>query len=147
MQGYNTEIRHVPGKRNPTDSLNRQQVADALVCKTSVTDANASYVQKLRVAENATDEEIQTTLKELFNKGPQGSIKSSSIQDQDLQALTMNDQDGPQGQQINASILASTTISKIQLDSQIKNSLSSALESEHPYSEYLTQLAGGMRQV
>ena len=147
LQGYNTEIRHIPGKRNPADSLSRQQVADALVRKTSVTDANASYVQKLRVAENATDQEIQAALIELFNKSPQGPSKSNSIQYQDLQALTTNDQDGPQGQQIHASILASTAISKIQLDSQIKNSLSSALESEHPYSEYLTQLKGGMRQV
>ena len=144
MQGYNTEIRHIPGKRNPADSLSRQQMADALVRKTSVTDANASYVQKLRVAENATDQEIQAALVELFNQGPQGSNKSISVQDQ---ALTTNDQDGPQGQSIHASILASTAISKIQLDSQIKNSLSFALASEHPYSEYLNQLTGGMRQV
>ena len=52
------DIRHIPGKKNPADSLSRQQVADALVRKTSVTDANASYVQKLRVAENATDDEV-----------------------------------------------------------------------------------------
>ena len=35
-------------------------------------DPNASYVQKLCVAENATNQEIQATLHELFNKGPQG---------------------------------------------------------------------------
>ena len=44
-----------------------------------MTDAIASYVQKLRVAENATDEEIKTALHQLFSYGPQGP---SSRQDQ-----------------------------------------------------------------
>ena len=56
LQGYTLDIRHIPGKKNPADSLSRQQLADALVRKSSVTDANAEYVQKLRVPENATDE-------------------------------------------------------------------------------------------
>ncbi|MCV6602019.1 MAG: transposase family protein, partial [Cohaesibacter sp.] len=46
-----------------------------------------------------------------------------------------------------ASILASTTISKIRLDDEIKNLIVSALQHEHPYAEILTQLKGGMRQV
>ena len=62
LQGYDVDIRHIPGKKNPADSLSRQLVSDALVRKSSVTDANASYVQKLRVAENATDEEIKAAL-------------------------------------------------------------------------------------
>ena len=49
-----------------------QLVSDALVRKSSVTDANASYVQKLRVIENATDDEIRAVLHHLFNDGPQG---------------------------------------------------------------------------
>ena len=43
------DIRNIPGKKNPADSLSRQLVSDALVRKSSVTDANASYVQRLRV--------------------------------------------------------------------------------------------------
>ena len=73
------DIRHLPGKTNPADSLSRQLVSDALVRKSSVTDANASYVQRLRVAENATDEEIRSALHELFNDVPEGP---SSRQDQ-----------------------------------------------------------------
>ena len=61
--------------------LSHQLVADALVRKSSVTDANASYVQKLRVVENATNEEIQAALHELFKNGPQGELATSSIQD------------------------------------------------------------------
>ena len=72
LQGYNLEIRHIPGKKNPTDSLNRQLVADALVRKGSVKDANAEYVQKLRVTESAPDQEIQDSLHQLFKSSPQG---------------------------------------------------------------------------
>ena len=67
LQGYNLEIRHILGKKNPTDSLRRQLVADALVRKSSVKNANAEYVQKLRVSEVATDQEIQNVLHQLFN--------------------------------------------------------------------------------
>ena len=49
LQGYDVDIRHIPGKKNPADLLSCQLVSDALVRKTSVMDANASYVQKLRV--------------------------------------------------------------------------------------------------
>ena len=41
-----------------------------------------------------------------------------------------------------ASILSSTAISKIQLDSAIKNSLTSALRQEAPYSQVLVELEG-----
>ena len=66
LQGYNVEIRHIRGKKNPADSLSRQLVSDALVRKVSVKDANAEYVQKLRVSNVATDKEIQTALHKLF---------------------------------------------------------------------------------
>ena len=61
---------HIPGKKNPADSLSRQLVADALVRKDSVKDANAEHVQKLRVNERATDQEIQDALHQLFNSSP-----------------------------------------------------------------------------
>ena len=78
LQGYNVEIRHFPGKKNPTDFLSRQLVSDALVRKGSVKDANKEYVMRLRVAGNATEEEIQPVLHQLFSsnnqsvQGPQG---------------------------------------------------------------------------
>ena len=62
LQGYNVEIRHIPGKRNPADSLSRQLISDALVRKDSVKDANPDYVMRLRVDDKATDEDIQNAL-------------------------------------------------------------------------------------
>ena len=50
LQGYNVDIKDVyRGKKNPADSLSRQLLTDALVRKSSVADANAEYVQRLRV--------------------------------------------------------------------------------------------------
>ena len=85
--------------------------------KDSVKDANAEYVMRLRVAENATDEEIQNALYQLFNSSPQGRQSNQ----------------GPQGQtnsveeQTSPSIMSTTAISKIQLDNTKKNSLHSFL--------------------
>ena len=62
------EIRHIPGKKNLADSLIRQLVSDALVRKGSVKDANEEYVMLLRVPENASDEEIQSALYQLFSQ-------------------------------------------------------------------------------
>ena len=60
------EIRHIPGKKNPADSLSRQLISDALVRKGSVKDANEEYVMQLRVPDNATDEEIQSALHQVI---------------------------------------------------------------------------------
>ena len=59
MQGYNLEIRHIPGKRNPADTLSRQDKKDALGRKTAVHDANADLVRELHVPSNADDEVIR----------------------------------------------------------------------------------------
>ena len=106
------------------------------------------------MAENATDEEIKTALHQLFSYGPQGP---SSRQDQlapqgqtvlqDPQGPILIEDTSPQGKTTNASILLSTVISKIQLDSTIKNSLTSALRQEAPYSQILVELEGGARQT
>ena len=64
--------------------------------KSSVTDANAEYVQRLRVPENATNEQIQAALHQLFNQGPQG--KSVQFrEEQGHQGHTILKTSGPQG--------------------------------------------------
>ena len=69
------KIRHIPGKENSADSLSGQLVSDALVQKGFIKDANEEYVMRLQVIENATGEEIQSALYQLFSQsvqGPQG---------------------------------------------------------------------------
>ena len=78
MQGYNLEIRHIPGKRNPADTLSRQDKKDELGRKTAVHDANADLVKELRVPSDANDSAIQEALMKLFNAQVQEQIKAQS---------------------------------------------------------------------
>ena len=116
------DIRHIPGKKNPADSLSHQLIIDALVRKSSVRDANAEYVQKLRVSEHATNEEIQAALHNLFNQSPQGNSNSQGPQGHSVliehpqgAINLMNEDSSPQGT-ISRSVIAATAISRIQLD-------------------------------
>ena len=86
MQGYNLEIRHIPGKRNPADTLSRQDRKDALGRKTTVHDANADLVRELRVPPNADDEAIQEALLRLFNVQVQAQSVSDSDEGQAVRA-------------------------------------------------------------
>ena len=119
------DIRHIPGKKNPADSLSRQLITDALVRKSSVPDANAEYVQRLGVPENATNEQIQDALYRLFNSSPQGrdsQIKQvqgpqgqTVLSEQTPQGpiLSTNEEQCPQGKQ-SRKIIAATAVSKVQ---------------------------------
>lgn len=60
ITGIKCGIRHIPGKKDPGDSLSRQLIPDVLVREGSVKDANAEYVQWFRVPANALDGEIQS---------------------------------------------------------------------------------------
>ena len=139
LQGYNMEIRHIPCKKNPADSLSRQLVSDALVRKGSVKDANSEYVQRLRVSPDASDSEIQSTLHKLFSQGPQGQSILSDDQAQCLQ--------GNFKSETKPSIIAATSISKLQLDNSFRNSLYSLLQQEVPYSEIIKELEAGRTNV
>ena len=143
LQGYNVEIRHIPSKKNPADSLSRQLISDTLVRKGSVKDANSEYVQRLRVYSEASDAEIQSALHQLFSQGPQGQ----SVKDHQGRIIFSNDQaQCPQdnfSSETKPSIIAATSISNLQLDNSLRNSLYSLLWQEVPYSEIIQELESG----
>ena len=86
MQGYNLEIRHIPGKRNPVDTLSRQDKKDALGRKTAVHDANADLVRELRVPSDADDTAIQEALMKLFNAQVRDQSESVAVEGQAVRA-------------------------------------------------------------
>ena len=93
-------------------------------------DANVEYVQKLRVNERATDQEIQDALRQLFKSSPQ------AIQNHQGQLILI--ETSPQGNfesETRTLRDCSNAISKIQLNNALKNSLYSSLQNESPYSE------------
>ena len=103
---------------------------------------------RLRVNDKATDEEIQNALHQLFNSSPQGVSSNQDPQSDTVfttspqgTSVSTNDQDS------RPSIISANAISKMQLDTALKNSLHSFLQSEVPYSEILTELSAGTRQI
>ena len=55
LQGYDIEIRHIPGKINPADTLTRQHWAGDSKFISDVKDADKELVETIRVSSSATD--------------------------------------------------------------------------------------------
>ena len=68
MQGYDLDIRHIPGKKNPADSLSRQLREDALGRKSQVCKEHEQWINELRVPAGASEEQIQEALSKLFQQ-------------------------------------------------------------------------------
>ena len=76
LQGYDIEIRHIPGKVNPADTLTRQAWAGDAHEVAHVKDIDRELVDMIRVAETASDEDIQRKLRELYSsEGDQEKIQ------------------------------------------------------------------------
>ena len=80
MQGYNLEIWHISGKRNPTITLSRQDKKDALGRKIAVHDKNANLVKALHVPSEADDSAIQEALMQIFNAQVQDQSESVIVE-------------------------------------------------------------------
>ena len=160
LQGYNVDIQHIPGKRNPVDSLSRQSVEDALVKKSSVHDANAAYVQKLRVPEDASDDQIQAALNQLFSQNMgtenQSVLKMSTQDNVQHQEQLLNQikpeisdqvQDQVQCPRSDEDCKLSILRSGVLIDGQFKNKIYSLLKNERPYNSIIAELEAGKIEV
>ena len=168
LQRYNLEIRHIPGKHNPGDYLSRQSIKDALVRKGSVHDANEEYVRKLRVPDNATDEQIQEALQKKFRndqaqdelaKTQSGTILKKTTttgtenqnylfqfdQSNEFSQSSVDDEDQVQDSE---SVLEDSEIrtklaiylSKIYLNKSVQDQFYELLKAESPYKEILEEI-------
>ena len=68
LQGYDVEIRHIPGKVNPADALTRQIQADDAEYAGRVRQEDQDWMTHVRVPSEATDAEIQRRLNQLYSK-------------------------------------------------------------------------------
>ena len=68
LQGYDIEIRHIPGKVNPADALTRQIKGDDIEYAGQVKRQDQDWVETIRVSSSATDEDIQMKLRQLYSK-------------------------------------------------------------------------------
>ena len=68
MQGYDPDIKHIPGQKNPTDSLSIQLQEDTLGRKSQVCKEHGQWINELRVPARASDEHIQEAFGKLFQQ-------------------------------------------------------------------------------
>ena len=79
MQGYDFDIRHIPGKKNLADSLSKQLREDALGRKSQVCKEHEQWINELRIPAGASEEQIQ----EAHSKSFQKSQKATDPVDRD----------------------------------------------------------------
>ena len=68
LQGYDIEIRHIPGKVNPADMLTRQAWAGDAHEVAHVKDIDRELVDMIRVTESALDDDIERKLRDLYSR-------------------------------------------------------------------------------
>ena len=90
LQGYDIEIRHIPGKVNPADTLTRQAWAGDHDEVAKVKDIDRELVDMIRVAESASDEDIQIKLQELYSR-EEDREKIKQAQDSILTAISADE--------------------------------------------------------
>ena len=80
LQGYDIEIRYIPGKVNPANTLTRQAWVGDAGTVAKVKDINREWVKMIRVIESATDDDIQAKLRELYCRDEERE-KRQQVQD------------------------------------------------------------------
>ena len=124
LQGYDIEIRHIPGKVNPADALTRQVRGRDEVYAGEVKQQDADWVQGMRVNVDATDKEIQEKLKQLYNSSIlQGT--GDSVRGQLTLLNVVQDK-------VNCQLLAISE-SNIEIDTETKVQWLQHLMNEDPY--------------
>ena len=129
LQGYDLEIRHIPGRINPADALTRQIRGVDTEYSGEVKKQDEEWVQQMRVPSNATDEDIQKRLRQLYStKDMQGT--GDKLQ---AQLTTFNSSAGSN------SVLAIAE-STIQIDLQMRQRMMQLLKNEDMYADILQHL-------
>ena len=90
LQGYDIEIRHIPGKVNPADTLTRQAWVGDSGEVAKVKDVDRELVDMIRVAESASDQDIQAKLRELYSREEDGE-KIKRAQDSILSEISTDE--------------------------------------------------------
>ena len=133
LQGYDIEIRHIPGKVNPADALTRQVRGRDEIYAGEVKQQDADWVQGMRVSVDATDRDIQTKLKQLYSSSIlQGT--GDTVQNQ----LTIFSAVNVVQEKIDHRLLAISE-SSIEIDTETKVQWLQHLMNEDPYAGIVQQ--------
>lgn len=148
LQGYNLDMRHIPGKKNPADSLSRQHLEEACKQRQEVKEEESELVNVLRIKPHATNDDIQNALTKIFARESEPIVQSVQVQDQDRNQFNSDQfSQTEQEQEIETVSEQSETQAKllvhqsvVRVEDQLKQQIQTVLSSEYPYSEILTEL-------
>ena len=126
LQGYNCEIRHIPGVRNPVDALTRRSWVRNRARSQRVKNKDEDLVKILRVGKDASDKEIQRALDDLY--------KNVVHETKGLISIAV----GKEDEYTEASLAVSR--SSITLSGDLKNEIREAIANEQPYGEIMQQI-------
>ena len=83
------EIRHIPGKINPVDTITRQVRSEDQVYAGAVKQMDNELVDAIRIPVDTSDVDVQRKLDQLYSKdGTRDKLKEAK-----QQVLTMNEED------------------------------------------------------
>ena len=128
LQGYDMEIRHIPGKVNPADTITRQVKVDDAEYSGKVKKLDQELVDMIRIPSDATDEDVQRKLDQLYSKEGMNDKKQHAEQ----QLLT------DQREEQNAVLAVAE--SSVHIDEQFRNEIMQALRADSQYEEMIQKL-------
>ena len=128
LQGYDIEIRHIPGKVNPADALTRQVKGDDAEYAGQVKQEDADWMDQVRVSSEADDKTIQRRLNELY-----------STKDLQQKQETVKQQLMPMYEKEQCAILV-VSESNIQIVDEMKQRIREAQQNDDQYMQMMNEL-------
>ena len=123
------EIRHIPGKINPADTITRQVRSEDQVYAGEVKQMDNELVDAIRISVDANDADVQKKLDQLYSKdGTRDKLKEAR-----QQVLTMNEEDS-------FNTVLAVAESSVHIDNQFKQNLFNSLKEDDQYRELIQKL-------
>ena len=130
LQGYDIEIRHIPGKVNPADALTQQIKGDDIEYAGQVKRQDQDWVETIRVSSSATDEDIQMKLRQLYSKT---ELREKEEQIHNQLMIQTNEE---------SNAVLSIAESQIIIDAEMRRRMMHALQNEEIYGSIIEELEG-----
>ena len=136
LQIYDCTITHIPGVHNPADALTRKAWLEDRVAAHHVQDKDEDLVEKLRVSNTATNEEIQIALDKVFQKSDQTTMQ---LPDRDSVEVDI-DKFFPAIDLLERVPALYVTETQVELEQIFGKEMLAQLRTEEPYSEIINTL-------
>ena len=143
LQGYDVDIQHIPGRRNPADALTRQHAYTDQRLTEAIREEDAKLVKFLDVPKDASDQDIQRVLDQMFSQSVHhrpapisDSVPNSGPVAAGYQGFDSVVQDQVYTDPV-CSVLSATSV---QVSATFRDEMLRLLEEESPYDSIIEEL-------